>query len=81
MKVTTKEKMFYDEFLKKGIEKSALIHFIKNVRNAPMYGSIFHINLIDKKLKKLLSDIYHYRIEFNIDNTPVRSFISDTWEL
>ncbi len=81
MKVTSKEKLFYEEFIKKGINKNALIHFIKNVRNCPMYGSIFHINRIDNKLKKLLSDIYHYRADFNINEKPVRYFISDTWSL
>lgn len=81
MKVTSNEKAFYDEFTKRGIEKEALIHFIKNVRNCPMYGSIFHINGINKDLKKILSDIYHYRTEFNINNTTARSFISNTWEL
>jgi hypothetical protein len=81
MQVTINEKLFFNEFLQRGIEKTALINFIKNVRNCPMYGSIFHINGIDKNLKKLLSDIYHNRIDFNINNTPVRTFISNTWEL
>lgn len=81
MKVTKKEKAFYEEFRNRGVDKSSLIHFIKNVRNCPMYGSIFHINGIDMKLKKLLSDIYHYRVEFDIMNKPVRAFISETWEL
>jgi len=81
MKVTNEEQMFFLEFLNQGIDQNSLIHFIKNVRNCPMYGSIFHINGIDKKLKKLLSDIYHYRVDFLINNKPVRGFISKTWNL
>ena len=81
MKVSKKEKIFYEVFLERGHEKEAVIKFILGARNAPMYGSIFHINGLCTKLKTELSKIYHGKLDFQIDGTDIRTYISITWDL
>ncbi len=77
--VTQKEKRFFDTFVERGHDKTALINFIKGARNAPMYGAIFHIPNLCPKLKKELSLIYHWRLKFEIDGEQVREYISIVW--
>ena len=81
MQVSKKEKRFYEVFIERGHNQKALVNFILGARKCPMYGSIFHINGLCKKLKSELSKIYHGRLDFDIDGKPVRTFISETWEL
>ena len=81
MKVSKKEKIFYKVFLERGHEKKAVIKFILGARNAPMYGSIFHINGLCTKLKTELSKIHHGKLDFKIDGTDIRTYISITWDL
>jgi len=81
MKGTAKEYEVYKFFKDQGISNDALIHFIQHARNCPMYASIFHIKNLDPKLKRLLSGIYHNRINFVIGGIDARWFIAETWSL
>ncbi len=81
MQVSKKEKRFYEVFTERGHGQKELINFILGARRSPMYGSIFHINELCKKLKSELSKIYHGKLDFQIDGKPVRTFISETWDL
>ena len=81
MKVTKKEKRFYEVFAERGHDKKTLINFILGARKCPMYASVFHIYGISKELKSEISKIYHCKLDFEIDGKPVRDFISDTWDL
>lgn len=81
MKVSKKEKLFYEVFINRGYSQNELIGFILGARKSPMYGSIFHINSLSQKLKSELSKIYHQKIDFEIDGVPARDFIAETWDL
>lgn len=81
MKVTKSEKAIYEKFLSMGIDGKSIAFFISKARNCPMYASIFYINGLDSKLKNLLSKIYRYQIDVQIENKDARTFISETFSL